>query len=369
LEANSLSIELTIVVPTYNEVENIQSLINVVSEALKDVCQWEMIIVDDDSQDGTADTVRDFAQSDSRIRCMQRIGRKGLSSACIEGILSSSSPYICVMDADLQHDESLLPEMLRELKSGNTNLVIGSRYVEQGSTGSLAKHRVWISKVATRIGRLLFNYPVTDPMSGYFMLKRNLFEKLLRQLSGKGFKLLLDILASSDGMLVYKELPYVMRERSHGKSKLNATVIWDFISLLIDKISGRLLPIRFINFSIVGLSGVFVHLSVLWVSHMIWESEFLPSQTVAVLVAMTSNYFLNNYITYRDQPLKGTAMFYGLFSFYFACAFGALINIALAEFLHERAVVWWVAGTFGAVAGAVWNYAATAIFTWKKSRV
>lgn len=362
-----MSAELTLVVPTYNEVENIQPLIDVVSVALKGVCQWEMIVVDDDSSDGTADLVREISRNDPRIRCLQRIGRKGLSSACIEGMLASSSPYLCVMDADLQHDESLLPKMLETLKSGRVNIVIGSRYMEHGSTGSLARRRVWISKIATRIGKLLFKQSVTDPMSGYFMLERKLYDRFIRRLSGKGFKILLDILISSGDTLRYQELPYIMRERSRGESKLSMTVVWEFFTLLVDKLLGRLFPVRFINFSIVGLSGVGVHLVVLWAMYRLGDSGFLPSQAVATLIAMTSNYFLNNYITYSDKRLKGVAMFYGLFSFYLACSFGALINLALADFMFERAVPWWIAGVSGAVAGAVWNYTVTAVFTWGKS--
>ena len=120
-----MTAELTLVVPTYNERENIQLFLNAVSQVLQNR-SWELIFVDDDSPDGTYEIVRNIARSDSRIRCIRRVGRKGLSSACIEGILASSSPYICIMDADMQHDESLLPKMLEILKSGDKDIVIGS---------------------------------------------------------------------------------------------------------------------------------------------------------------------------------------------------------------------------------------------------
>ena len=356
--------ELTIVIPTYNEKENIQQLVKALSGTLAGV-SWEVIFVDDDSPDKTHELVRSLARQDRQVRCIQRLGRRGLSSACIEGILASSSPYICIMDADMQHDESILPRMLDTLKQEELDLVIGSRYVNEGSTGTLSSNRVWISKAATRLGKLLLKHPVSDPMSGFFMFTRVYFEQIMHDLSMKGFKILLDMLVSSPAGLKYRELPYIMRQRSHGESKLGMQVIWEFFTLFADKLVGRMLPVRFISFITVGFSGVFVQLFILWVLYKIWGAGFIPAQGIATITAMTSNFILNNYFTYSDRKLSGMNFFYGLLSFYLACSLGAVINVAFAGWLFDLHIAWWLAGVLGAMAGAVWNYAVTAIFTWR----
>lgn len=358
-----MTAELTIVVPTYNEYGNIQPFIDAIKNVMKGH-SWELIFIDDDSTDGSYRLIGNIARTDTRVRCIRRVGRKGLSSACIEGILASSSPYVCVMDADMQHDESILPDMLERLKSGDEDIVIGSRYTDAGSIGNLPRYRVFISRAATRLGNFLLPAPVSDPMSGFFMLKKEFFDSVVYQLSGKGFKILLDILVSSDRAIKVTELPYTMRQRDHGESKLGFMVVLEFFYLLIEKLFGHLLPRRFVAFSMVGLSGVMVHLCVLWLMHRFFMQMFLPSQALATLVAMTSNFILNNMFTYRDKRLRGADFFRGLFNFYIACSFGALINIALASMLYEFSLPWWLAGIAGAVAGAVWNYAITAIVTW-----
>ena len=356
--------ELTIVVPTYNERDNIRPMLDALNASLQGLL-WEIVFVDDDSPDQTADLVRETAKKDARIRCIQRINRRGLSSACIEGILSSVSPYIAVMDADMQHDESLLPVMLSMLKTDNLDLVIGSRYMTGGSTGQLSKHRVWVSRAATLLSGLVLRQTVQDPMSGYFMLRQSFFKKVMRKLSGKGFKILLDILVTAGPSVTFRELPYVMRQRTQGESKLSIIVIWEFITLVVYKLIGRILPARFISFATVGFSGIFVHLCALWFFHRFLDIEFIYAQASATLVAMTSNYILNNHFTYPDRKHHGVAFIRGLLSFYLACTLGAIINVAVADLLFDRSFPWWLAGTLGAIAGAVWNYATTATFTWR----
>lgn len=363
-----MSTELTIVVPAYNERDNVQPLIEAV-EAVLGTVAWEMIFVDDDSTDGTSHIVREVARTNPRIRCVQRLNRRGLSSACIEGILASSSPYVCIMDADMQHDEKILPDMLAAVKSDNLDLIIGSRYTNSGSTGTLSSNRVLISRLATLVGGLVSVSRVKDPMSGYFMFRRDYFERIMRDLSGKGFKLLLDMLASTRGELRYREIPYTMRSRTHGTSKLDATVAWDFFALVVDKLLGRLLPARFFLFAMVGLVGVLVHFVSLWTLHRFIGVNFLVAQIAATYIAMSGNFILNNMYTFRDVRLRGKDFFSGLISFYIYCSFGALINVVLSGHLYQIVFPWWLAGILGAVAGSVWNYAITAILTWKVKRV
>jgi dolichol-phosphate mannosyltransferase len=357
-------IELTVVVPTFNERDNVAPLVGLLEGALQGIA-WEVLFVDDDSPDGTADAVRALARDDARVRCLQRIGRRGLSSACIEGIMASSAPYVAVMDADLQHDEALLPGMLDRLRADTADVVVGSRYIGGGSTGELASGRVWISRIASALGQLVLKARVSDPMSGFFMLQRTYFDRVARDLSGKGFKILLDLLASGRRDVRVTELPYHMRARRHGDSKLDTMVVWEYLVLITDKLFGRYVPVRFVLFVGVGMTGVAVHLLLLGLLHRGLEVGFVLAQASATVVAMTSNYFLNNVFTYHDQRLHGLAMLRGLVTFYLACSIGAVINVQFAGFLFERAVPWFVAGFFGAIAGAVWNYAVTATFTWR----
>lgn len=361
-----MSTELSIVVPTYDEAGNVGELFALLDRTLRD-CNWEIVFVDDDSPDGTSRVVRALAAGDARVRCVQRLGRRGLASACMEGMLATASPYLCVMDADLQHDEALIPEMLARLKAGGADLVIGSRYVEAGSTGDLGQSRTRLSLAATRLSRALTGLDVRDPMSGFFMVRRPFFERTVRRLSGRGFKILLDLLMSSKPPAVWVELPYRMRSRNTGESKLSAKVLWDFLILLIDKLVGRWIPPRFISFAAVGFSGIFVQISAIWLLHRALATPFLPAEALATVAAMTSNFILNNEFTYRDRRLRGSAFLRGLFSFYLACAFGAFVNIALATHVFGLGYPWWLAGLLGAVAGAVWNYAVTAVITWPRS--
>lgn len=356
--------DLTVVVPTFNERANVGLLCERLSTVLAGIA-WEAIFVDDDSPDGTADAVRALARRDARIRCLQRVGRRGLSSACIEGILASSSPYVAVMDADLQHDESLLPRMFATLHDEPYDLVVGSRYVAGGGVGDWDTGRQRASVMATRLSRLITKTEIADPMSGFFMLRRAVFEDSLRRLSAQGFKILLDLLASTSTPPRMKELPFQFRQRLHGESKLDALVVWEFAMLLADKLIGHVVPVRFALFALIGGLGVFIHMGVLWTSLQLAALPFTTSQTIATIVAMTANFFLNNFFTYADKRLKGWRALRGLISFYVICSLGAVANIGIASYLFAEQERWWIAGIAGVIVGSVWNYAVSSIFTWK----
>jgi len=356
--------ELTVVVPTFNEHDNIVPLLERLSAVLAGIA-WEVIFVDDDSPDGTAEAVRGAARHDTRVRCLQRIGRRGLAGACIEGILASSSPVVAVMDADLQHDEAILPQMLAALRNDNCDLVVGSRYVAGGSVGDWAAHRQRASSLATRLARLVTKSDIADPMSGFFMLRRPVFEATMRGLSTQGFKIMLDILATAQAPLRVTELPYQFRPRLAGESKLDTLVAWEFAMLLADKLIGHIVPVRFALFALIGGLGVFVHMAVLASGLKLFALSFLTAQTAAACTAMTMNFFLNNLFTYADRRLKGWRMLRGLLSFYLICSLGAVANIGIASYLFAEQQVWWVAGVAGIIVGSVWNYAVSSVFTWK----
>src|SRR6516165_1879263 len=357
--------ELTIVVPTLNERDNIEPLIDLLDAAL-DAVSWEVIFVDDDSADGTAERIREIGRRDRRVRCLQRIGRRGLTTACIEGALAASAPYIAVMDADMQHDEKLLPQMLAMLKSEPLDLVVGSRHVAGGGIGGLDAGRANISAFATRLSRIICKAEIADPMSGFFMLRREVLEAALRRLSGHGFKILLDLLASSPRPLRFRELPYEFRERQRGESKLDTLVAWEYMMLIADKLVGHIVPVRFALFAFVGGFGLLIHMSTLWFALTVVGVTFDPAQASAAVAAMTSNFFLNNMFTYRDRRLRGLALLRGLVTFYAICALGAVANVGIAGYMFSRNEVWWLAGLAGVAVGSVWNYAVSSVFTWKQ---
>jgi dolichol-phosphate mannosyltransferase len=357
--------ELTIVIPTFCERDNLEPLARCIAEALAGV-QWEIIFVDDNSPDGTAAWARALAVREPRVRCIRRIGRRGLSGACLEGMLACQSEFVAVMDGDLQHDERLLKTMLEGLRSADAQLVIGTRYIEGGSANSLSLFRSWGSRFANSLTCKLLGATVSDPMSGFFMLRTSFIEDIAPKLSPRGFKILMDILANADPNIRILEIPYRFRSRKNGESKLDSQVILDFLELLITRTTWGLVPDRLLSFMLVGATGVLVHISALTMLHMsIPTLPFTLSQSIATIGAMFSNFFLNNALTYRDRRLKGRQLLTGLVLFAFICSFGAISNVSVASLLYSDAHSWWLPGLCGAIMSAIWNYSVSRILVWR----
>ena len=355
--------ELCIVVPTLNERNNVIPLVHELSEVLSDI-EWEIIFVDDDSKDGSSKVVRDIGCKRSRVRCIQRIDRRGLSSACIEGMLGSCAPYLAVMDGDLQHDPRIIPTMLDLLKNTDAELVVGSRYMAGGSAGSWSRARAVISRFATRLGHAVVPGTLTDPMSGFFMLRRTLLDEVVHNLSRFGFKILLDIFASARRSIVFREVPFVFRARHSGESKLDSHVVWEYLMLLADKLVGRYVPVRFVAFATIGTMGVCLHLLIVTAAYRIVGTAFATAQMIGTVLTMMFNYTLNNMLTYRDRRRHGLKWLTGLASFLVACSIGMVANIGVAVYLFDRQSEWVLAAIAGVLTGAVWNYAVTSVYTW-----
>jgi dolichol-phosphate mannosyltransferase len=355
--------ELTIVVPTLNERDNVGRLIDRLDRLLDGV-DWEAVFVDDDSADDTAEHLRNLGRADRRIRCIRRFGRRGLSSACIEGILSTSAPYTAVIDGDLQHDETLLPRMLEILKTGQTDLVVASRYLETGAADGLSARRRLLSRAGVWLARVLLQADITDPVSGFFMVRSEVADAAAPRLSGVGTKILIDLLASVPGSLSVTELPYRFRGRSAGNSKLDLFTVFEYLALLAEKASSGYLPSKFLLFGAVGASGMVVHLVVLRLLLAAADTGFVVAQSTATATAMIWNYFLNNNLTYRDYRLVGWAALRGLLSFMAICSLGAIVNVLVARDLYAMTQMWLFAGVGGAAVGALLNYALTSMFTW-----
>ncbi|MGA2893132.1 MAG: glycosyltransferase family 2 protein [Xanthobacteraceae bacterium] len=356
--------ELSVVVPTFNERANIPILVERLSRVLAG-CDWEVVFVDDNSPDGTAAVARALGENDSRVRCIRRIGRRGLAGACLEGMLASQAGYVAVMDADLQHDETLLVAMLEALRAGQADVVVASRYLTGGSAAGLSPARSRVSRWSNAAARLVLGVELSDPMSGYFMIRADAFETLAPAISSQGFKILLDLLASARGRLRTLELPSRFRERQHGDSKLDSKVALDFAALLTAKLTDEVIPARFVLFCLVGATGLAVHLSLLAVL-LAAALPFGAAQTLATIGAIAWNFVLNNLFTYRDQRLTGRRFVGGLIRFQAICAVGAISNVGIATWIYDYDRVWWIAGLGGALIGTVWNFVVSAALVWRQ---
>lgn len=360
-------LELAVVVPTFNESANVTRLIDALFATLAGR-RFEVIFVDDNSPDGTADLVREMALTDPRIRCVQRVGRRGLSSAVIEGMLATAAPVVAVVDGDMQHDETKLAAMLDRLNAEGVDMIVGSRYAEGGGFGNWSAERRRMSEFATWLAKRLTGVQLSDPMSGFFLVRTSALRARVGALTGLGYKILLDILSAPGPQLSVAEVPYEFRSREAGESKLDNKVLMEFVELLIARSVGKYVPTKFIMFSMVGALGVVVHMIVLasLFQNGNGPANFAWSQGIATLVAMTANFFVNNFFTYFDRQLHGWQLLPGWLSFAAASSVGAVANLGVSVYLFETMdAVWFVSGIAGVIVGAAWNYAVTALYTWR----
>ena len=359
---------LSVIVPTYREAANVPVLFARLKTALAGLA-WEMIVVDDDSPDGTADIAFALAARDSQMRCLRRVNRLGLAGAVIEGVLSSSAEFVAVIDGDLQHDETILPRMFAALNDGGADLALGARVDEEKAERGLSPARQKLSHAGAWFFKRVSGLSVSDPMSGFFMIRRAIVSEIAPRLSSDGFKILADILLCAPSGLRIVETPYVFRKRQAGESKLSPLVAMDFLGLIVHHASAGILPIRFVLFAGVGAFGLVVHVSVL--KALIAAGglpDFRWDQLVATIAAMTSNFLLNNQVTYREYRYRGWGILRGLLLFALVCSVGVVVNVNIAAWLFDFDHIWWVAGFAGALVGVVWNYAVSSSFVWRRRR-
>ncbi|WP_420141283.1 glycosyltransferase family 2 protein [Sphingomonas sp.] len=354
---------LAVIIPTLNERDNVGPLFDALCATLADRA-WEAVFVDDGSTDGTAEALEGMAARHPNLRLIRRFGRRGLSSAILEGMMATVAPVVAVIDADMQHDEAILPALADAVLAGEADVAVGTRYAGDGSTGEWSASRVKVSAVGTRLAGLVSRTACSDPLSGFFAIRRAAVLDAMPNLSTVGFKILLDLLASSPRPLRVAEVPYRFRCRLAGESKLDSMVAVEYLMLLVDKLIGRWIPPRLVLFAAVGLSGLAVNLLVLGLL-LASGLAFQGAQVAAVLVSIVSNFALNNMLTYRDRRLGGTAWLAGLASFVAICGVGAAGQVGVASFLFADHQRWWVAAVAGAMIGMTWNYTVSAFFTWK----
>lgn len=388
-------IALSVVVPTFKERDNIAEIVARLDRVLGDLA-WEVIFVDDASPDGTAEAVRAIARADPRVRLILRHNRRGLSSAVVEGGLAAAGDVVAVMDGDLQHDESVLPELYAAVSGSASGAVSGgasgatdgpengpdtgpeiasaSRFLrEDGADGLSSARRLQISNTGIRIANAAFGLRMTDPLTGFFAMRRAVLLRALPRLSGLGFKILLDLVTAAEPRPRITELPFRFRERLHGESKLDNRVMYDFFLFFIEKKIGRFLPLpaRFISFSMINAVGIAVHMAVLWPLVSLMGAGFAAGQLAATLVAMLFNYTVNNAVTYNDRRLRGAAFWRGFALFAVLCSIGVLGNVGVASMLHEQytGLAYMLPALAGAVITVVWNYVATNAFVWGQARL
>lgn len=359
----SPALDLAVVLPTYNERDNIPLVIAQLTEALRGLA-WEAIFVDDDSPDGTASVISAHARWNSRIRLIHRVDRRGLSSACIEGMMSTTAPVVAVMDADLQHDASILPRMLDRLREDSLDVVVGTRNSDGGSMGEFGPWRVMLSRLGEKISQSVCHAKLTDPMSGFFLLRRTFLLEVVHDLQGGGFKMLVDLLASSPVPVRYGEVGYRFGVRRHGESKLDVVVGIEYLFLILNKRLGGVVPLHMALYALVGGIGLAAHLLVFLLFSRVFAASFVAAQIAATFVAMIENFTLNNLITFRSRRLRGGQMWSGLVRFVMACSFGAVANVVFARALWQGGVEWYLAGFAGIVLGSVWNLSVSSMITW-----
>ena len=301
---------LSLILPTYNEAENLPELLPKIDEVLKDI-QYEIIIVDDDSPDETWRIAHEISEKLDHVHVIRRIGRRGLSSAVVEGFLSAKGDVFAVMDADGQHDLGLLPALYNTVKGilpseashnvvEGASIAIGSRYCEGGSVGGWDERRQLMSRVATKMAIRLCKVRVSDPMSGFFALDRAVFEDALPRLNPKGFKILLDVLVHVKKGTTAKEIPFTFGKRLHGESKLSRRVQIEFLEYLYDVTIGRFIPLTFIKYCIVGSLGVGVNVGMYGLLSLLFKQigeltlfGFSISVIGAIEAAILFNFILN----------------------------------------------------------------------------
>jgi dolichol-phosphate mannosyltransferase len=359
--------ELAVVIPTFNEIENVRAITDAVSSALEGI-DFELIFVDDDSPDGTAREVLELSRTDPRVRLVHRIHRRGLSSAVIEGMMASIAPFIAVMDGDMQHDEAVLPEMLRRIKLRGLDVVVGTRHCGGGSMGEFCRARVALSQLGRRLSALVCHADVSDPMSGFFVVTREYLDEVVRNLSCVGFKILVDLLASAKRPVRVEEVGYRFRRRLRGQTKLDLLVGFEYLELLLDKLVGEWIPVRYVLFGMVGAVGVLAQLALMRLLLYFGQVTFDTAQVLSSLLVIGLNFAANNRITFRNRRLRGWSWLGGLAGFALACSLGLYLNLRVADGLFGLGVRWPLAALAGILIASVWNYSMGAILVWRINR-
>ena len=364
---NSQNKIISVIIPTYNEYKNLPKLLDQLLN-LETIFEKEIIIVDDNSSDGTQNLARSYSQNDRRIRLISRLGRSGLSSAIKEGCLCASGDLIVIMDADGQHEPNSIINGLEKFNNKNIDIIIGSRFLEESIIKGLSSKRESGTSIANFLARITLHSgykKLTDYMTGFILLKRNSCIKYIEKIDVNGFKFLYELLSLSKGKLKVIEIPLVFGLREFGQSKLDLAVIWDFLISLIHNFFGRIIPRRAFSFALVGLIGVFVQMFAIYFLLAVTDFDFEKILPVGVILAATSNYIINNILTFRSNKLSGKNFYFGLFKFLLVASLPIIANIGVANlFYNQLSSNTFFAQIAGILVVFIWNYAASSRVVW-----
>ena len=347
--------DLAVIVPTYNAAAKVPPLLDELERALG-AAAWEALFVDDNSPDGTFAAASALGAADARVRCLRRIGRRGAVGAALEGMLASQARYLLVVDIAAPRDRTPFAAMLEQIRAGGCDVVVASRYADRGS----AHH--WSKALARRFTGV----DVGDPISGTFLIRREAFEAVAPRLSPDSPGVLLDILLAARGQLRVAETP-AGAPAAANYAALDAALALGLAEHAVARLTRGAVSVRFLMFCLVGLTGVGIHMGILFGVLRGAAAPFAAAQAAAAIGAMAWNFTLNNAFTYRDRRLSGLAFVGGLLRFQVICAVGAVSNVGVASYIYSGDHNWWLAGLAGVLMGAVWNYAVTSVFVWRKS--
>lgn len=333
---------LSVVTPTYNEAANVGPLVTAINDALGDM-PHEIIVVDDDSPDRTWEVAGRIAEADPRVRVVRRFDNHGLSPAVMAGLGAARGEVLAVIDADLQHDESILPEMVRRVRAGEADVVVGSRAVEGGSYGDWGTGRRFVSWVATLIAKFLLRVPTSDPMSGFFAMSRTTFDRMAPHINPQGFKILLEFIGRRRHPLRVSEVGFTFRNRVAGETKMSPSVIRSYLLAVVELWVGRQVKGQFVLYSLVGASGVVVNLAAFWLGEMLdlgsidagFGRPLRWSLLLGIEVSIVWNFVLNNYFTFWERRFRGASLAVGLVLFEIVSALGVIVHVAVFQFLES----------------------------------
>ena len=361
---------ISIVIPTFNEAENIIPLLKNLT-LLVSHFEYEIIVVDDDSPDGTSDEVSKYMKSNKRIKLITRIGRSGLSSAIKEGLIFAQGKYLLVLDGDGQHHPSFVLDMLEQIRKSKSDIVIGSRFLNNSRLEGLSNKRSLGSKIANKLARISLHKnfsKLTDYLSGCFCLEKEMTKKYIRKIEINGFKFLYELLSLSKGKLAVHEVPLIFKQRRFGNSKLDIAIVWDFLISIIHNLTLRLLPRRAISFGMVGISGVFVQLFITSFLVEIFLIDFYNALPFAVISAATSNFLINNQLTFRSDRLRNLGLVVGLLKFLIVASLPVIANVGITTAIYKYiSADTFISQIAGIAIVYAWNYLASSSFVWKKS--
>lgn len=326
-------VETSIIIPTLNEAQNISILISKIKKTMEGN-NYEIIVVDDNSEDGTWAIADKLLKEDSNGFCIKRMHRNGLSAAVVEGMSQASGDYLIVMDGDMQHDETIIPKIVEKLKSENTDICVCSRnLLKEDGYGDLTLYRKFISKSAIFLFHTMTGKNLTDPVSGFFGIKKPIFDKNLQKINPTGFKILLEFIKSTPPSKI-TEIGYQFKKRVYGHTKLTIDVSIEYLLALIDMRFGWLIPIKFVKFGVVGFFGSLINYFS-FINFIYLTQDLLLSAIISVQLGILWSYFCNNFFTFSEQRFRGKKLFLGLIVYEFLSLYGLTIQYLISRNLLD----------------------------------